>query len=107
VFEWDENKRAANWAKHRIDFDRAARTFQNPVLERIDDREDHGEERFIATGFWKADFAVVVTTWRGGVKIGDGASQTASQFSAIGGRSMLSYSPVSRLSSPPQNAAPR
>jgi uncharacterized protein len=66
MFEWDENKRAANLAKHGIDFVRAARIFQNPVLERIDDREDHGEERLIAIGFWEADFVVVVTTRRGG-----------------------------------------
>jgi uncharacterized protein len=44
----------------------AARIFQNPVLERIDDREDYGEERFIAIGHWQTDFVVVVTTWRGG-----------------------------------------
>ena len=65
MFEWDENKRAANLAKHGIDFVRAARIYQNPVLERIDDREDYGEERIIALGHWELDFVVVVTTWRG------------------------------------------
>ena len=65
MIEWDENKRAANLAKHGIDFVRAARIFQNPVLERVDDREDYGEERLIAIGHWETDFVVVVTTWRG------------------------------------------
>ncbi len=65
MFEWDENKRAANLAKHGIDFVRAARIFQNPVLERIDNREDYGEQRFIAIGYWETDFVVVVATWRG------------------------------------------
>lgn len=65
MFEWDENKRAANLAKHGIDFVRAARIFQNPVLERIDDRDDYGEQRLIAIGYWETDSVVVVSTWRG------------------------------------------
>jgi uncharacterized protein len=65
VFEWDENKRAANLAKNAIDFVRAARIFQNPALEKTDDREDYSEKRPIAIGYWETDFVVVVSTWRG------------------------------------------
>ena len=67
-FEWDEAKRAANLDKHGIDFVRAARVFLNPVLERVDDREDYGEERRIALGHWNDQFLVVVYTWRGEIR---------------------------------------
>ena len=63
-FEWDERKREGNIEKHGIDFVRAARIFDNPILDRIDDREDYGEERRICTGYWKDDYIVVVYTWR-------------------------------------------
>ena len=49
-FEWDEDKAAANLAKHRVSFLTAAEVFANEVLERIDDREDYGEIRWIALG---------------------------------------------------------
>ena len=38
-FEWDEDKAAANLAKHRVSFLTAAEVFANEILERIDDRE--------------------------------------------------------------------
>lgn len=63
--EWHEGKREYNLEKHGIDFVRAARIFENPIAERIDDREDYGEERMIAIGHWKEQFLVVVYTWRG------------------------------------------
>lgn len=65
MFEWDEKKRQTNIQKHEIDFVRAARIFQNPVLERIDDRADYGEKRIIALGHSNREFVVVVYTWRG------------------------------------------
>lgn len=64
-FEWDEEKRDANIKKHGVDFIRAARIFSNPVLERLDEREDYGEDRLIATGHWQEYFIVVIYTWRG------------------------------------------
>ncbi len=64
-FEWDEAKRANNIEKHGVDFVRAAKVFRNPVLERVDDREQYGEERLAAVGHWEGDFLVVVYTWRG------------------------------------------
>ena len=63
--EWHEDKREENLEKHGIDFVRAAKIFENPVVERIDDREDYGEERIIALGHWNEQFLVVVYTWRG------------------------------------------
>ena len=65
VFEWDEGKRESNLKKHGIDFVRAVKVFQNPVVEKIDDRQDYGEDRWIAIGQWETNFLVVVYTWRG------------------------------------------
>lgn len=48
--EWHEDKREYNLEKHGIDFVRAAKIFENPIVERLDDREDYGEDRYIAIG---------------------------------------------------------
>ena len=44
-FEWDENKRQSNLRKHGIDFVRAAAIFNNPILEREDNRYDYEDTR--------------------------------------------------------------
>ena len=64
-FEWDEAKRRANLQKHGVDFIDAAKIFLNPVLERVDDREDYGEERWIALGTYESAYFVIIYTWRG------------------------------------------
>ncbi len=62
--EWDENKRETNIEDHGIDFVRAAKIFDNPIVERLDERQDYGEDRYIAIGHWNEEFLVVVYTWR-------------------------------------------
>jgi uncharacterized DUF497 family protein len=64
-FEWDDDKARANFAKHRVSFLTTAEIFSSETFEKIDDREDYGEVRFIALG--RVDFEVyrVVFTWRG------------------------------------------
>ena len=47
-FEWDEEKARTNLGKHHVSFLTAAEIFANEILERIDDREDYGEIRWIA-----------------------------------------------------------
>jgi uncharacterized DUF497 family protein len=64
-FEWDEEKAKANLTKHRVSFLTAAEIFANEIMERIDDREDYGEIRFIALGRVDTDVYRVVFTWRG------------------------------------------
>ncbi len=64
-FEWDEDKAAANLAKHHVSFLTAAEVFANEILERIDDREDYGEVRWLALGRADAEVFRVVFTWRG------------------------------------------
>jgi uncharacterized DUF497 family protein len=64
-FEWDEAKAKINLEKHRVSFLTAAAIFLNERLERIDDREEYGELRWIALG--RVDDVVyrVVFTWHG------------------------------------------
>jgi uncharacterized protein len=59
-FEWDEAKNQQNIAKHGIDFENAKHIFDKPVLLRLDDRRNYGENRFIAIGAMK-DIVVVMT----------------------------------------------
>ena len=45
-FEWDDEKAAANFAKHGIAFNEAVLGFGDAfAVDRIDDRRDYGEER--------------------------------------------------------------
>jgi uncharacterized DUF497 family protein len=50
-FEWDKHKAADNFRKHGVSFDMACGVFNDPfALERYDDRDDYGEDRFIIIG---------------------------------------------------------
>ena len=48
LFEWDERKRQANFARHLIDFRDARRVLDGPVFEKVDSRR--GEDRIFAIG---------------------------------------------------------
>jgi uncharacterized protein len=46
AFEWDEAKAKANYRRHGVSFELAKTVFEDPfAVERLDEREDHGEER--------------------------------------------------------------
>ena len=64
-FEWDEEKNRINVAKHGIGFERAARIFDGPTVDWIDDRLDYGEERTISLGMIEGVSILVVvhTDW--------------------------------------------
>ncbi len=65
-FDWDPAKNEANLNKHGISFDEARHIFDGPVLTRVDDRHDYGEDRGISLGAVSADAVlVVVHTERG------------------------------------------
>ncbi|MBI1361247.1 MAG: BrnT family toxin [Alphaproteobacteria bacterium] len=68
MFEWDTARAADNLATHGVDFVRAARMFDNPVLEREDTRQFWGERRFIAIGHADGMYLVVVWAPRGARK---------------------------------------
>jgi uncharacterized protein len=60
-FTWDETKAAANYAKHGVSFETAIEIFADPfAIERLDDREDYGEERFILIGMAEGAILTVV-----------------------------------------------
>jgi len=63
-FEWDSAKAKSNLAKHGVSFLTAAAIFSSPRLERIDDREDYGEVRWIALGRAGTEVYRVIYTWR-------------------------------------------
>jgi uncharacterized protein len=50
-FEWHDAKAEANWQAHGVSFDLATTVFKDPfAMERLDDREDYGEQRFVIIG---------------------------------------------------------
>ena len=67
-FEWHEAKASGNLKAHGVGFDVAKTVFKDPfALERSDDREDHGEERFLIVGMVPGEVILFVTyTERGG-----------------------------------------
>jgi len=50
-YDWDESKRAANLAKHGVDFSEAEGFEWQTALESQDNRIDYGEDRWVALGF--------------------------------------------------------
>jgi hypothetical protein len=62
-FEWDEAKAKINLEKHGVSLPDRSRGFLERE-ERIDDREDYGELRWIALGRVGIDGYRVVFTWR-------------------------------------------
>jgi uncharacterized DUF497 family protein len=61
-FEWDDQKRELNLAKHDIDFDGATEVFYGPIILRRSDRNN--EERWTALGYSENRLIVVVFTRR-------------------------------------------
>jgi uncharacterized DUF497 family protein len=50
-FEWHEAKAEDNFRRHGVSFDLAKTVFKDPfAVEFLDDREEHGEERFAIIG---------------------------------------------------------
>jgi uncharacterized DUF497 family protein len=50
VYTWHDEKNRGNIKRHGIAFEDAQRIFENPTVERIDDRFDYGEVRVYAIG---------------------------------------------------------
>ena len=66
-FEWDDAKAAENYADHGVTFELAKRVFRDPfAIERLDDREDYGEERYVIIGMVDGRVLCVVYTLRNG-----------------------------------------
>ena len=67
-FEWHDAKAEANLQAHGVGFDLAKTVFKDPfAVERLDDREDYGEERFVIIGTAEGNVVLFVAyTERGG-----------------------------------------
>ena len=61
-FKWDESKNKTNIDKRDLDFADAWQIFDAPMVVRIDNRKDYGEERFVGIGFLKNLVVVIVFT---------------------------------------------
>ncbi|CAN5424188.1 BrnT family toxin [soil metagenome] len=60
-YEWDEEKRASNLARHKLDFKKAEVVFQGRTITFEDDRQDYGEDRYATLG--RLGKAVVFIVW--------------------------------------------
>ena len=66
AFAWDDAKAAENLAKHGVSFMTARRVFGDPfAIERLDDRHDYGEDRFVTIGMVDNRLLCVAYTMRG------------------------------------------
>jgi uncharacterized protein len=62
-FEWHDAKAEANLQAHGVSFKLAKTVFKDPfAVERLDDREDYGEERFVIIGMAKGHVLLFVAT---------------------------------------------
>jgi uncharacterized DUF497 family protein len=63
LFEWDDDKRLSNLAKHRLDFQRATELFDGRLV--VEAKTDHPfEVRFKTTGLLDGVFVTAVWTRR-------------------------------------------
>lgn len=65
MFEWDEAKRAANLAKHGVDFTAVERMDWDGGITTPDNRRDYGEPRFVTLGMIGGRLHVCAWTPRG------------------------------------------
>jgi uncharacterized protein len=63
-YSWSREKNRRNLARHGIAFEDAARIFEGPTVEKIDDRFDYGETRIYAIGLANGLEITVVYTDR-------------------------------------------
>ncbi len=67
-FEWNRNKAASNFRTHGVRFEYATRVFDDPFrIEREDDSENYGEQRFQVIGMVESHLLFVVYTDRNDV----------------------------------------
>lgn len=64
LYEWNDGKRAANLAKHGVDFLEAEQFEWSSAIEAKDDRLRYGEERWIALGLIGKRLHVLIYTRR-------------------------------------------
>jgi len=66
-FAWDDAKAAQNYTDHGVTFEAAKAVFKDPfAIERLDDRENYGEDRYVILGMVDGRILSVVYTMRNG-----------------------------------------
>lgn len=65
-FSWDEAKSRRTFDERGLDFASAARIFEGPTLDEVDDRRDYGEKRVVSIGRVEDRLLTVVWTSRRG-----------------------------------------
>jgi uncharacterized protein len=66
MYEWDQDKAAANFRRHGIDFADAVGVFEDEYALRREDPDAQGERRFVIIGIdFLGRVVVVVYTFRG------------------------------------------
>ena len=65
IYEWDEERRIANLAKHGVDFSMAEGFNWETAVVRVDQRRNYGEQRSIAVGYLNARLHILIFTLRG------------------------------------------
>jgi len=60
LYSWDAKKNRLNKSKHNLSFEEALGIFDGWTYDRIDDREDYGEERVFAMGLLGHRVLVVI-----------------------------------------------
>ena len=63
--EFDEEKRQQTLEHRGLDFADAVALFEGPKFTFLDDRKDHGEDRFLTVGYLGERLVVIVWTPRG------------------------------------------
>jgi len=61
-FAWDKRKTQTNIEKHGLDFADAYKVFESPMLVKLDDRKDYGEDRWIGIGLMDMRVVVIIFT---------------------------------------------
>lgn len=60
-FEWHAAKAEANLRNHGVSFELASTVFRDPfAVERVDEREDYGEERLVVIGMAEGNVLLFV-----------------------------------------------
>jgi len=80
-FEWNEAKAGSNLRAHGVSFELATEVFRDAfAIERLDDREDFGEERFVIVGMAKEHVLLFVAFAERGNHIRIISARRATQY---------------------------
>lgn len=80
-FEWHAAKAEANLRRHGVSFELAKTVFKDAfAVERVDDREDYGEERFVIIGMAEGQTLLFVACTERGERIRLISARRATQY---------------------------